>query len=584
MNRRTHAKKIRDLSLRKKILRMAFMTIFITLTICLVFGSIYYSRAYTKKAQAQIHDRLDIAISNGNYAFKEAILCANNLSMTLSTISGENQTFSVQYSQIISALSTSLLLYDCVDSVCYVTDTYTYSSDYDMQFRQEEIVNSSFYQAAQEVKSARTHLVPSEETIFTQNAEVPVITMAKRVTKMNTGKTLGFLFINIKVHEVVEASDNNSSLYLLDPDNRYYTQSTNTADTAVLETYIDTELTGKTDDERKHLFPSHLRQGLAAYYVEAQALNEKGWQIVSVNNMHSYHMNILSFIGMLLLFGIGSYFAVSVFSRRLTRTLTDPFEELTSTVKELGEGNFDVNVNVTSSDEIGQLGQAFNQMAGQIKELMIRIDEEAKKKRSYELALIQEQIKPHFLYNSLDIIIVLNEMNKTKEATRVTRKLADYYRNTLSSSAEYIPLEKEFRILEDYLDLQLMRYEDKFTYNLSLAPDLADFWIPKMTLQPLVENALYHGLKQNENWGNIDVLAYREENCIILKVIDNGIGMTKSTIEKLNKLKEKPEEHFGVYSVLHRLELYYSDRCTMDIESTYYQGTTITLRIIQDPE
>ena len=260
----------------------------------------------------------------------------------------------------------------------------------------------------------------------------------------------------------------------------------------------------------------------------------------------------------------------------LTSMVTKPIILLSKGAEEIGKGNMDVEFHFKTEDEIGKLGSVFNRMTKQISGLLEKVDYEARKKREYELALVQEQVKPHFLYNTLDIILVLIEMNKTREAGRVTKKLADYYKNSLSSSEEIIPLGRELRIVEDYLDLQLMRYEDRFSYEIDADCTLEQVNVPKMMLQPLVENAIYHGLKYKEDWGTIKICVQKQENGILVEVADNGIGMTSERLEELSRLEKKPEGHFGVYSVDHRLKLYFGADTGLHFESVYGEGTRVT--------
>ena len=170
-------------------------------------------------------------------------------------------------------------------------------------------------------------------------------------------------------------------------------------------------------------------------------------------------------------------------------------------------------------------------------------------------------------------------MSKTREAQRVTKKLADYYKKSLSNSEEIVSFEKEIRIVEDYLELQMMRYENKFTYTVDIAEETLKIKIPKMTLQPLVENAIYHGLKYKEDWGNIAISSRIKEQYVEIFVSDNGIGMKEHTLQEMLLLRKKPIEHFGVYSVDHRLKLFYGEDYGIKVDSKYGDGTIITIII-----
>ncbi len=202
----------------------------------------------------------------------------------------------------------------------------------------------------------------------------------------------------------------------------------------------------------------------------------------------------------------------------LSRIITVPLEHLKMGAEKMASGNMDLRLRITSNDEIGKLGEAFNHMAEQVQELLIKVEFEARKKKEYELSLLHEQVKPHFLYNSLDIITKLSEMNRQVESRRAIRRLADYYRNSLSDSKEIITLEQEIKIVEDYLELQRIRYTDVFTYEVEVEEGITNIVIPKLSLQPLVENAIYHGLKYKESKGVLRIKGERREGCVCIRL------------------------------------------------------------------
>ena len=193
-------------------------------------------------------------------------------------------------------------------------------------------------------------------------------------------------------------------------------------------------------------------------------------------------------------------------------------------------------------------------------ELIRQVNAEEAQKRQYELALISAQIKPHFLYNSLDAIYVLAQMERTSEVAEATKSLADFYRVALSDGADEIGLRNEMKSIQDYLTIQHIRYSDVFDYQIDLPPELDHCRILKMTLQPLVENAIYHGLKEQRSFGHLNIWAEPDPQGYAVFVQDNGQGMSE---EVLKRILSKPEasstleRHFGVYSVHKRLQLHY---------------------------
>jgi two-component system sensor histidine kinase YesM len=179
-------------------------------------------------------------------------------------------------------------------------------------------------------------------------------------------------------------------------------------------------------------------------------------------------------------------------------------------------------------------------------------------KRRYELALIHEQIKPHFLYNALDLIFVFCRMNKNTDAASTTKALAGFYRGCLSGGSDIVSIADEINMIRSYLIIQEKRYSDHISFVINVDSALDKFAIPKMTLQPLVENAIYHGLRKKDECGLISVNGYLYQDYIELEVCDNGVGMVETMIEKILRNKTDPVQKsgFGLYNVNERIKLY----------------------------
>ncbi|WP_105617662.1 sensor histidine kinase [Vallitalea okinawensis] len=264
-------------------------------------------------------------------------------------------------------------------------------------------------------------------------------------------------------------------------------------------------------------------------------------------------------------------------SRLLSHVITNPLKELTKSAKKIGEGQFDLKVKQDRYDEIGILSKAFNKMTYKIDELIKDVKSEQKKKREYEMALIQEQIKPHFLYNCLDVIYTLCELERVNEASEATKALADYYRVTLSNGKDIITLGEEFKNVEDYLALQAIRYSDVFTYTIHVDEKIKSYRIVKLTLQPLVENAIYHGLKPRGRQGQIWIHGSIVGQEIYIEVRDNGVGMSEDRVQEL--MGNRNDTNFGLYNVQDRIGLFFGQGYGLEILSQENEGTTVKIRL-----
>lgn len=219
-------------------------------------------------------------------------------------------------------------------------------------------------------------------------------------------------------------------------------------------------------------------------------------------------------------------------------------------------------------------------MLEHIQNLLQQVKEEQKRKRETELALFQIQIKPHFLYNTLDLIYVCCEMEDGKTGGKIAKALADYYRTCLSGGSEVISIGEELQNTENYLYIQRERYSDIITYHMNGTEKCLRYKIPKMTLQPLVENAIYHGLKEKDEGGCISIDVKEAADAVILEVADDGMGMEPEVFKEiLEKKDEQGRKHFGLKNVHERIQLYFGEEYGLSIDKERKEGTCIRIRI-----
>jgi len=564
-------KRFGDISLKYK---AAVMMVVVSLIPLIVLGTciiVMYSNAIKERSRMHIDENIRIMTSRISSVFVDANLCSNHILLNLNQIENENVKQEIIIdNKIQNLLNQSILIFDGIESIVYVTEQEkVYSTNVDLLYlNREEILSSSYKEQLLEA-NGKTRLFDKTETCM--NVNNSVVTMGKRIIHIVTGETMGYLFVNIAGDYLVESVQNSISQYLV----------FDNAGNSIIE-YTNGHI---LEDEElcKELYDSieidEYRYEDEKYLVARNTVPEYGWSVIGITNLNKFNVSKQELMGIVVFIGIIITILTGIVSLVATAAITKPLLKLKKGAEEIANGNLEVQFNFRTEDEIGKLGSIFNTMTRKIKELLKRVDEEAQKKREYELALLQEQIKPHFLYNTLDIIVVLIEMKREWEAARVVKKLANYYKNSLSSSEEIISLETEIQIIEDYLELQNIRYGEMFSYRISVAEELMEVRVPKLTLQPLVENAIYHGLKYRENKGHICVEAVLADDKVSIKVMDNGIGIREDKLKDIKTFTEKAENHFGLYSVNHRLLLYYGTKAGIQIESKYEEGTCITIEI-----
>ena len=282
--------------------------------------------------------------------------------------------------------------------------------------------------------------------------------------------------------------------------------------------------------------------------------------------------------------------ALSLFLSDRTRQRTErfvraPIQQLETVTAQLAQGDLRARIPQTDVVELTRLTDQVNVMADNLESTMRQNVQDARNLKKAELRTLQAQINPHFLYNTLDAIVWKAEAGDQKEVIHLTSALSDFFRISLSSGADWIPISQEKKHISGYLSIQQTRYRDILKYEIDLPDEIGHFYILKLLLQPLVENALYHGIKYRRGGGIIRVTGRQEGNSLLFRVQDTGRGMDAQTLEalKARMAEGRPSVAsgtggFGLVNVNLRIRLYYNQQEGVHIESGP-GGTTVSLRV-----
>lgn len=266
---------------------------------------------------------------------------------------------------------------------------------------------------------------------------------------------------------------------------------------------------------------------------------------------------------------------------KMTETITAPLTMLTGRVEDITQGDFEAKTPIEAEEiEIQKLSDGFEVMAGRLNNLISENKRAERRKRHAELELLQAQINPHFLYNTLDTIIWLIEADKKQESINMVSALSDFFRFCLSRGKDIISLQEEEKHVLSYLAIQKIRYQDRMDYEVNIPESLYSYAVPKLTLQPLVENSIYHGIKLQREKGVIKVEAVDMDDRIELIVRDNGAGMSEDRLKEMRSVVANGEKiGFGLRTVHERMQLFFGEEYGLTISSTEGVGTTITVVI-----
>ena len=296
-------------------------------------------------------------------------------------------------------------------------------------------------------------------------------------------------------------------------------------------------------------------------------------EVVSRVEFYTYIIGVIT----LLLASIASWF--------FTSSIINPVNKLKELMKNVEEGRFDLPFHSKYNDEIGQLGKSYNRMIQEISRLIQVVYTEQKNKREAELKILQAQIKPHFLYNTLDTIQWMAYEYKANRIVEMVSALTTLFRIGLNKGNEFITIKEEIQHVESYLIIQMTRYQSKLEYEIIVDEEVNNYQIIKLLLQPLVENAIYHGIRNKRGKGKILIQVEKETNGLLLTVNDTGIGMTEERVKELNEvLHSKPSMEniphgYGLFNVNDRIKLVYGADFGLTIESKYKEWTVVKINL-----
>lgn len=313
----------------------------------------------------------------------------------------------------------------------------------------------------------------------------------------------------------------------------------------------------------------------------ARDISSFQWKVIGVSyvkelvdaNMASATNNILQILGAIVIFAC-------ILVTILLRKLTTPVRALVSAMHEFERNTIDFQYqSIHGVSEFTQLSQSFGHMVVQIQELMDRVKNEEITLRKTELKALQAQINPHFLYNTLDSIQWLCERDKSIDAVRMVGALAQLFRISISKGYELISIEKEIQHAQSYLVIQSYRYKDQFTYIFDVDEEVLPYYCHKVTLQPIIENALYHGITGMVDEGEIHITLKKQGEDILFEIRDNGVGMSEEQVETILRKELTDSNGIGVKNVNDRIKIYFGSEYGITLKSELDVGACITIRI-----
>lgn len=390
-----------------------------------------------------------------------------------------------------------------------------------------------------------------------------VISLSREITD-NQGNNLGVLLIDINYEFITDYI----SALNLDKDGFVFITDSN--QNLVYHNDLSYFIESEKQAELQRFMNNTNNQDMLTYQV---SIDNSNWTMIGVSYLNSLDqlrrqlLELIAITGLLILAG------VTLLGRLLVKRISNPLQELTIAMKD-AEQFIPVKIDPESSDEVKSVVESYNDMLIRIKDLLEKLSISENERKELEIKVLMGQINPHFLYNTLDTIIWMSEFKENEQVIELTKSLAKFFRLSLSKGSNLIPLGQEIEHIKQYLFIQKQRYGDKIAYTIDIDENLLNYLVPRIILQPIVENSIYHGIKNLDGLGEILIQAHIENNQLRIVVKDNGVGYD---LQKIKEIKNTELSGIGIDNVVQRIKLYCGDNYGLTIDSIENVGTTVTL-------
>ena len=415
-----------------------------------------------------------------------------------------------------------------------------------------------------------------------ENSYSWVISLSRAVEVTDEGKaTQALLLINLNYRYFEEIFSN------VNLGNGGYVYLTNDRGDIIWHPKQNEIYSGRFNEDNK--YAATLKDGITVenlrgknITLNVRTIGYTGWKLVGVTPSAALGIDGIKFRFFVLFVADLFLFLLAMINAFISDKISNPIKRLDTSVREIESGNLDVEILPSGSYEVEHLGKSIKNMLGRIKVLMSDLVAEHNAKRKSEFDTLQSQINPHFLYNTLDIIVWMIENENSDKAVNIVTALAKFFRISLSKGKNIITVKDEVEHVRNYLMIQNMRFKNRFEYSIDVDEEVLSYSSLKLMLQPLVENAIYHGMEFMDGDGEIDVKVFKEDDSLYFTITDNGLGMSEDMVETLlskDFVSSKKGSGIGVKNVNERIKLYFGSEYGLKVESEPDEGTKITIHL-----
>ena len=582
----------KNCSMRVKLFASFFLLIFIPIIVLTVFAayrstaiiqeqSMEIARLYLQQTENEMESELykiaTVSSSVAQTAEVHEVLEKQNTGIS----------FSEEYddmNELYKTIESTRALQNLYQIRLFISDSFTHSRSNYITYPLSSVSDTDWYHQLVEQYQTQTLLPPSifQPPLSEPQEVLSVVTLIR--SRKNITRILGVVSVDVLKSDLIDILQRNnyaeqSAAYLVDENLNIVCGANSTF--PVSEADLAAQLQQMRDTFGASSGVS--TAGNAVYGLSAPIFD--GWRIFTVASMGNLLSPVLDLRDQMILLTVIISIIAFCLSYLYARYSTRRIKTLAEQVRRVENGDLSVSCIVDSEDEIGELQNSFNFM---VRRISLLVDERynlGKNLKDMELRALQAQINPHFLYNTLDMIAWKAMASGNQETVDIVVKLARFYRLSLSNGSDFLPLSDEVEHVRLFVELTNLCRSRSVQLITEVAPNIADYPIMKLILQPIVENSLFHGLYElSDRVGVIRLTAEQIGSYVQIQIADNGVGIEKSKLAELLAKKERPVVNtkrggYGIGNILERLRIYYDDRFTFQIESAILTGTTVTIRI-----
>lgn len=407
-----------------------------------------------------------------------------------------------------------------------------------------------------------------------------IVTVGRSIKTHYKNDILGVFLINIKVdtlkrlYEEVKLSSKSRQL-IVDQNNNIVYSNNNYE----IGQPINKEISKHFNDKSKYV-KMYLNEEEVLIVINSSKYTS--WKVISIISSKDLYTDIIIIRNLIYIAGVILIILSIIVSLFISKSISKPIKQLRNLMKKFEYGSLNENVEVKGNKEINELSKTYNKMLGEIKNLINQIENDEENKRIAELNALQAQINPHFMYNTLNVVKLMAEMQGADNITNALNSFIYLLTFAARTNETYISIREEIEFLKNYISILGLRYYNKFSVNYDIDERIYDYKILKFIIQPFIENAIFHGFVDNNKINSLELKGRIYQDTIVFNIIDNGEGMSDETIQNVlnSEIEEKKGfNSIGINNVVNRMKLYYGEDFGVNIKSKKGKGTEIEIKI-----